>query len=202
MTRLLFVRHGAIDGLGLRIAGRGGGERLNRDGRTQVADLARQLKAGALAAIYSSPQARTLETAQALADRVRLEIQIETDLDEIDFGAWTGMSYQDLDPLPDWQAFNRVRSTTRIPAGELIVEAQNRAIVCAARLSARNPGGTIVLVSHGDVIRAALAYYLGAPLDFLQRFEISPASVSTVELGAATPRILAINEKRIIANGK
>lgn len=193
MTRLLFIRHGAIDGLGERIAGRGGNEPLNAAGRDQVARLAQSLEHHGLAALYSSPQARTLETARKLAERLQLDVEIDSDLDELNFGAWNGMSYEALNRLPEWRAFNALRSATRIPNGELIVEVQSRIVACADRLARRHDGATIALVSHGDVIRAALAYYLGAPLEFLQRFEISPASVSLVELGSGAPRIMAIN---------
>lgn len=195
MTRLLFIRHGAIDGLGRRIAGRGGHEALNASGRLQAAQLAEHLRAQALTAIYSSPQSRTLETAQAIAQVAGAPLHIEANLDELDFGAWTGMDYGALDHLPEWRAFNQWRSCTRIPNGEMIVEVQSRIVACAERLCRSHPDQTIALVSHGDVIRAGLAYYLGAPLEFIQRFEISPASVSIVELDNGAPRILGINGK-------
>lgn len=72
-------------------------------------------------------------------------------------------------------------------------EVQTRAIDFVERISRNHPGDSIVLVSHGDVIRAALAFYLGMPLDFLLRFEVSPASVSVVTLEAGNPRVLCIN---------
>ena len=55
------------------------------------------------------------------------------------------------------------------------------------------PGGVIAIVSHGDPIRAAILHYLGAPLDFFERIEIYPASVSTIDIDERGPRILALN---------
>jgi len=193
MTRLLFIRHGAIDGLGQRIAGRGGGESLNRAGRAQVARLAQWLSQQPLAAIYSSPQARTVETAQALAAGSGIAVELEPQLDELDFGDWGGKSYAELDRLPEWRAFNALRSYTRIPNGEGLLQVQCRAVACGARLASCHEGQTVALVSHGDVIRAALVHYIGAPLEFMLRLEISPASISTVSWETGAPRIVAIN---------
>ncbi len=193
MTRLLFIRHGAIDGLGQRIAGRGGGEKLNSNGRAQVAALGKWLAQPALAAIYSSPQERALETAQALAAASAISVHLESQLDELDFGAWTGKSYAELDRLPEWRSFNALRGCTRMPKGEWLFEVQCRAVACSAHLAQRHRGQTIALVSHGDVIRSALVHYMGAPLEFILRLEISPASVSTVSWADDGPRILAVN---------
>ena len=51
----------------------------------------------------------------------------------------------------------------------------------------------VALVSHGDVIKATLAYYLGVPLDLFQRIEISPASLSIVRVERYGPEVLLIN---------
>src|SRR5262245_48048004 len=140
MTRLLFIRHGAIDGLGQRIAGRGGGEKLNSTGRAQVAALGKWLAQQPLAAIYSSPQERAVETAQALAAASAISVQLEPQLDELNFGAWAGKSYAELDRLPEWRSFNALRSRTRMPNGEWLFEVQCRAVACSARLAQEQIG--------------------------------------------------------------
>jgi broad specificity phosphatase PhoE len=193
VSRFLFVRHAAIDGLGTTIAGRKAGVVLNAAGREQVKRLARRLAGESIDAIYASPQSRATETAQAVANLLGLELQIAADLDEIDFGDWTGKTYQELASVPEWRAFNALRSARRIPNGELLLEAQTRIINLMTRLEQRHTNQTIALVSHGDIIRGAFAHFLGMPLDFLLRFEISPGSVSAIELSADAPRILWIN---------
>jgi probable phosphoglycerate mutase len=193
VTRLLLIRHAAIDGLGQRIAGRSPGNPLNRQGRSQAAQLADSLGAQPIAAIYSSPQSRTMETAEALAQRAGIQPIALAELDELDFGSWAGHTYAELHELPEWRLFNKVRSITRMPGGELLLEVQCRVIACIDRLRRCHDGATVALVSHGDVIRAALLFYLGAPLDSMLRLEISPASVSTLVLDDSSARILQIN---------
>jgi probable phosphoglycerate mutase len=194
MTRFLFVRHGAIDGLGQRIACRQPGHHLNSVGRAQVARLASRWRRFAAGAIYSSPQPRALETAEALAAAAGLAVAPLADLDELDFGDWTGLTYDELHAIAQWRVYNTLRSVTRIPNGELLLDVQQRIINCVDRLRRVHDGATIALVTHGDVIRAALAYFLGAPLEFIVRFEIGPASVTAVELADGGPRVLSVNE--------
>jgi broad specificity phosphatase PhoE len=193
MTSFYFVRHAATDFIGRTISGRMSGVHINDRGRKQAAQLAQRLRNQPFAAIYCSPQARARETAEPLAISANQPIAIAAELDELDFGAWTGRTYDELRDAPDWRSFNSARSTTRIPGGELMIEVQARAIGFVERASRTHPEGSIVLVSHGDVIRAALAFYLGMPLEFLLRFEVSPASVSVVTLDAGKPRVLCVN---------
>jgi probable phosphoglycerate mutase len=51
----------------------------------------------------------------------------------------------------------------------------------------------VAVVSHGDVLRGVVAHLLGVPLDLMHRLEISPASVSTVELTSQAARLLLLN---------
>ena len=115
------------------------------------------------------------------------------DLLELDFGDWTGRSIAELEAAEAWRGFNVFRSGTRIPGGELMTEVQARAVGALERLSRQHPTSTIAVVSHGDVIRAMLVYFLGMPLDLLQRIAIDPASVSVLRLDPFGATVLRMN---------
>lgn len=168
---------------------------LNAEGRAQLERLSERLARRAIHALYTSPQPRAVETAERVGRALGLSAQIAPELDEVDFGDWTGMSYAALDLLPRWRTFNILHSSTRIPGGELLIEVQARAIALLAKLQERHDAGTVALVSHGDVIRVALAHQLGIPIDFIMRFEIGPASVSVLELDEHRPRVICINQE-------
>jgi probable phosphoglycerate mutase len=74
-----------------------------------------------------------------------------------------------------------------------MIEAQTRIIREILRLREAHPSEAIALVTHGDPIKAALAYFLGSPLDLFLRVEISPASITTISLDENQPRILKVN---------
>jgi probable phosphoglycerate mutase len=193
VTTFYFVRHAATDFIGKLITGRAPGVHLNELGQSQAARLARRLEARSIEAIYCSPQARARETAEPFALASGHEIASAPELDELDFGAWTGRTFDELRSEPEWLRFNSARATARMPGGELMLEVQHRAVTFVEQIAPRHCGGAVVLFSHGDVIRAALAFYLGMPLDFLLRFEISPASLSVLALENGIPTVRCIN---------
>ncbi len=193
MITLGWIRHAAHDLLGQTITGRAPGVHLSAAGLRQAEILAQRLDGGSIGALYSSPMDRALETAAPIAARLGLEVVVAHELNEIDFGSWTGRTLAELDQIQAWRQFNRFRSAACIPEGETMLEVQARLLRLVERLGARHTGGTVALVSHGDVIKAALAHFLGVHLDLFQRLEISPASLSLVELGPDGARILLVN---------
>ena len=120
-------------------------------------------------------------------------MQIADELNELDFGDWTNQKLADLHRRDEWREFNGFRSGSRIPNGEAMIEVQCRALRLIERLCTLHPTEMIALVTHGDMIKAMLAYYLGVPLDLFQRIEISPASVSIVRIEPYGPQVLLVN---------
>jgi len=193
LTTFYLIRHAHCDTLGVLLAGWKEGIHLSPEGLRQAEQLATLLAACRIDAIYSSPLERAYETAGPLAQRSGIRIHISDRLGEVRFGRWTGCTFQQLDADPLWRRFNTFRSGTRIPEGELMIEVQARIICELDRLRSGHPGHALALISHADVIKAALAFYGGIPLDIMQRIEISPASVSTVVLEDGDARILNVN---------
>jgi probable phosphoglycerate mutase len=193
MTTLLLIRHGMTDAVGRVITGRRPGVHLNEEGKRQVELLVETLSTTALAAVYSSPLERALETARPIARAHVIEPQLSDRLLEVDFGQWEGCTLDELSRLPEWQAFNEFRSHTHAPGGEHMLDVQRRMIDEMEELRRRHAGECVAVVSHGDVIRATVAHYLGVPLDLFLRLEISPASVSAIQLGEMHARVPIIN---------
>jgi probable phosphoglycerate mutase len=194
-TTFYLIRHGAHDWLGKGIAGRLPGVSLNAAGRAQSDRLADRLAGVPFAAIYASPLERAQETAAPLAARRGLTVETLNDIHEMNFGDWTGKTFAELDAEPLWRPFNTFRSGTRLPGGgETMAEAQLRMVTGMERLRARHPDASVALVGHGDPIRAAVAYFLGVPLDLCARIEIESASVSVAALADWGPRVLRVND--------
>jgi probable phosphomutase (TIGR03848 family) len=191
--RLLLVRHAMCDPVGKSLAGRAPGVCLNDEGRAEAAALARFLGAMPVAAVYSSPLERARETATAIAEVHAVDVREEPALNEIDFGAWTGRSLEELAPLEDWREWNEHRSTARIPQGESMVEVQQRACAAIEAIRWRHPQRTVVVVTHADVAKSLIAGYLGLSLDNLALLEIAPASVSTIDVEEDWVRVDSIN---------
>jgi probable phosphomutase (TIGR03848 family) len=193
MATFYLIRHGDTDLVGKALAGRSNEVHLTARGRLQAERLAARLAREPIRQIYCSPIARARETAQPMADRLGLDVRIDEALNEIDFGDWSGLTLDRLEPNSQWRRYNTFRSGTRVPGGEMMLETQTRVVAFMQRLCDQFPDQTFALVSHGDVIRAAVLYYLGIPLDLFLRLEISPGSDTKVMIGDLAPLILHVN---------
>ncbi|WP_181306177.1 histidine phosphatase family protein [Rufibacter sp. XAAS-G3-1] len=194
MTKLLLIRHATTNSVGKRLSGRTPGVFLNEEGKRQAQQLAQRLTQVPLAALYTSPLERTVQTAEYIARAQQLQPIIDKSFLELDFGDWTNLAFEELGSNPEFQRFNTFRSVTRIPGGEMMLEAQARFMAGLQKLCLKHPHETVAVVSHSDLIKAAVAYYAGTPLDMFQRLEISPASVSMIQVYAETARILVVND--------
>ena len=193
MTRLVFVRHADHGLLGRRLVGRTSGVRLSPEGERQAEVLAERLAVAPIRALYCSPLERAVATARPLAGRLGLEARIADELNEVDFGDWSDRNFSDLDGLAEWRRFNSFRSGVRAPDGEAISDVLSRVLDLVHRLCSNHGEQMVALVSHGDVIKVAVAHYLGVHPDLFRRIEISPASFSIVEIRPYGPEVLLVN---------
>lgn len=193
LTTIHLIRHASYDLLDRVLAGRTEGHALNDVGRAEAARLAETLAARPLAAIVASPLQRAQETARIIAAPHRLDVLEIPDLNEIDFGDWSGMAFGALHDAPGWATFKACRATAPIPGGETMLAAQARAVAAMTALAVRFPGVEVAAISHGDIVKAVIAHALGAPIDLFPRFDIAPASRSVITLGQGAIRVLGVN---------
>jgi broad specificity phosphatase PhoE len=193
MPLFLLIRHGHNDWVGKRLAGRLPGVHLNARGRAAVASLAENLAPLPLTAVCSSPLERTQETAAAIAAHHGLPVETSERLQEIDIGHWSGCTLQELAGNEHWRRYNEFRTGVRPPGGETTSEVQARMVAEVEDWQNRQPDGLVALVGHGDPLKAVIAHFLGLPIDHLLRMEITPASVSLLEVGLWGARLLGLN---------
>lgn len=181
VTNFLFIRHGRHDYLGRAIAGRKGGVHLNEEGRRQAEHLPEKLSLLPIDEIYTGPLERVRETAEPIARHFNLPLHVADEFTEIGVGDWEDRAFDELSQQPLWNQINTFRSSTPFPNGELMLEVQVRAIRRLNELRGRHH--FVVIVTHGDVVRAVMAHFLGMHLDLFLRIEIDPASLSLLEYG-------------------
>ena len=195
MTVFHLLRHGQHNLLGRALAGRMDGVGMTEKGRAEIVAAAERLAAEKIAAIYASPLRRTRETAEIVGERLGLPIAFCDDLLELDFGEWTGATFDSIRAHPKWHAWNTQRSLARIPGGETMRAVQHRVVDAIVELNERHLGESLVLCTHGDVIRAMLVFALGMPLDFYNRIEVVQGSISSIQIEPDRIRVLRISER-------
>jgi broad specificity phosphatase PhoE len=161
LTEVLLARHGETDwNRESRFQGHADPP-LNDLGRQQAAELADALANEELAAVYSSPLRRALETAEIVAARHELRAIPVEGLREVDVGSWQGLTRDEVEQrFPDqfdrWLDYGQGWND-----GESYEQMGLRVIAALQELAARHDGGQIVALTHGGPIRAALAQAAG-----------------------------------------
>jgi probable phosphomutase (TIGR03848 family) len=194
LTMLVLARHAVTEQTGPLLTGRNPGVDLSEDGRKQAAALADRLADLPVAAVYASPMERTTQTAEAVAERHALPVRALPGALEADYGDWTGGKLSELAKTELWKTVQRAPSRARFPGGESLAEMQARVVRCLEDVVSEHPGELVVVVSHADPIKAAIAHYTGVHLDLFQRIVVSPASVTAFHLSAHGAALVKCND--------
>jgi probable phosphoglycerate mutase len=193
-TRLVLARHAVTAQTGPLLSGRAPGIDLSDSGREQAKRLGERLAGLPVAVVYASPIERTTQTAEAVAQHHGLTVQPLPGVIEADYGEWTGGKLSDLAKTDLWKTVQRAPSRARFPNGESLAEMQSRMVTALEAVVAQHPGELVVVVSHADPIKAAIAHYTGVHLDLFQRIVVSPASVTVLELSAHGAAMVKCND--------
>ncbi len=180
--RLLLVRHATAQGNG-RFQGQHD-VALTAAGRRGLEPLVKKCSQYPVRVIYSSDLRRARDTAEAIAREFDLEVKVRSDLREMSFGPWEGLSWK--------QVTSRFPRAARlwaerfphhaIPGGEPFRDFKRRVAQAVREIVRVNPGRCAVIVSHAGVIRVALARVLGLPDRNLFRLEQDPCAVNVIDV--------------------
>jgi len=193
-TTIHLVRHGHHALLGRILCGRMSGVELDARGRAEMAACAEHL-APPPSIIQSSPQPRAMQSAEILAKRFRLPVEVVADVDEIDVGDWTGRSFDELAHDPAWRRWNAHRGSATPPGGESMQALQRRMVGHIEALCLERPGDTIAVVSHAEPIRAVVLHYARILLDDFLSIDIDPASITTLIDAPGGIQLSCLNQK-------
>jgi probable phosphoglycerate mutase len=194
-TRLLLLRHGQTEfSRERRYSGRGNPE-LTETGRGQAAAAARYLaERGGIDAVITSPLQRAYDTATAAATALGLDVTIDDDLIETDFGAWEGLTFGEArERDPDLHGHWLRDTSLRPPDGESFDDVQQRVQRLRTRILAEHPGKAVLVVSHVTPIKTLLRLALDAGTSILHRLHLDLASLSIAEFypdGNASVRLV------------
>ncbi|MFI7134044.1 bifunctional RNase H/acid phosphatase [Nonomuraea sp. NPDC050153] len=192
-TSLLLLRHGETAlSVERRFSGRGDAE-LTPNGLAQAAAAAERLSREPyrLDAIVSSPLKRARQTAEAVARRTGLDVEVDEDLRELDFGEWEGHTFTEVQrrwpaELSTWLA----DPETAPPGGESFATVARRVQAAGERLVERYEGRTVLAISHVTPIKMLLRQALLAPLESLYRMHLDVACLSLIEYYADGPAVV------------
>ncbi|QDZ42984.1 bifunctional RNase H/acid phosphatase [Corynebacterium sp. sy039] len=148
---------------------------------------------GVIDAVISSPLQRAQQTATIVAQELGLNLKTEPGLKEMNFGAWEGLSFNQVrDQYPKLHSQWLIDSTVVPPAGESLDMVAQRVADTMTQLKQKYAGKTVVLVSHVTPIKSVVRSVLGAPADVFHRLHLDLAAISIVDFYADGPMCMRL----------
>lgn len=171
MTKLVIVRHAEAYGNANSVFQGWSDSDITHRGEAQAIALADRLETITPDVIYVSPLKRTRRTVQPFLDRSGLSVEILDGLKEINGGDFEGVSFLDLPKLfPEaYEKWEHQPHLAQLPNGESMVQFQERVLDALQTIIQRHPDQTVIIITHGAVIRVWTNWLLGFDLSQIRR---------------------------------
>ena len=199
MSKIILTRHGHVEGIEPeRFRGREPLD-LTARGRAQARAVAQRIAEGwRPSMIYTSPMSRCVATGAAIATACGIAAEICDDLNDIDYGAWQFMAFDQArrENAVLFDAWFATPQLVRFPKGESLQDLVARAANVLRMVLARHAEDTIVLVGHDSVNRALLLLLLDQPLSAYWRVAQRPCCINEIDVVNGKISVLRLNETR------
>lgn len=202
MTRVILVRHGqTLWNVEAKYQGHSD-IALTSSGLEQAELVAKRLAKEKVAAVYASDLSRAFKTAEIIAVKHNLPVTALSDLREIKFGEWEGLTYGNI--YNKWpEVMDKLFTKpdeTEIPGGETFRELKERASLSIEKLIAKHPDETIIVVSHGGTIRTLICAALNIHLNYLWSLRQDNTAVNIIDYYENRAIIALLNDTHHLCN--
>lgn len=191
-TTMIFIRHGEAEGNSNRRFHGSFDSSLTENGKLQIALTAQELDRYPIDVILSSDLKRTMDTAQAIAERKSLPVHPFPALREINGGDWEDVPFREL-PIrfpEEFYCWDQRMDLLQMPNGESAIDFQKRVVDAICQIRKTFAGQNICVVTHGTVIKMLLCFFKNIPLqDFCKQNWHDNASITVVEEEKGTYRV-------------
>jgi probable phosphoglycerate mutase len=197
MTKIILTRHGHVEGITPeRFRGRLELP-LTALGQQQIAATSRRINATwKIGAIYTSPMGRCVITGEAIASPSGLTAKPLPGLNDIDYGAWQGLTHDKAKARwpAEFTTWFRAPHLAQPPGGETLQDVLARAAAMLRIVTGDHPDDTVVLVGHDSVNRVILLHVLELPLSRYWLFKQEPCTINELDFIDGAFSVRTINE--------
>ncbi len=196
MTRFVLVRHGQTEWNRVeRFRGRKD-LLLDATGLRQALAAALRIKDWPVAAVYSSPLRRALETAKVIANQLDLPVEPLDGLIDLDFGDWQGLTAEEAAKRDGelYKLWLERPDQVRFPGGEGLADVRERVMAVVEDIAVKNPDRVMVLVSHNVVCRVLLCSLLGLDNSHFWQVGQDVCAINAFEISEGVPTVTLIND--------
>ena len=183
MSRFLLVRHGNTAANSAERYWGSTDVKLGQDGIEAAERLRDRLSAERIDVVYASDLSRAAATAEIIASRHNLPVNLCPELREIDFGQLEGLKFDEVArQYPDVVKLWLDRSPAiQYPGGESLAEIDARVKQFCARLDGHRKEASVLIVAHSAILRTLICYLLGIEVRHRWDFALRLASLSVIE---------------------
>jgi broad specificity phosphatase PhoE len=193
MSKIILVRHGHVHGIAP--------ERFRGRQDLPLTDLAlstaQRIRATwKIASVYSSPLSRSLATAQVIAEACGTEVHSLSELTDIDYGEWQGLTPQEVGsrwPAP-FNSWRQAPHLVEIPGGESLAEVTARVTRGLGRILSRHRNEAVVVVGHDSVNRLLLLWALDLPASAYWHLRQEPCAINELDFAHDRFQLATMNE--------
>ena len=196
MDRLFLIRHGETDGTA---KGKFMGEidfPLNKEGKIEAEKLAERLKGEKIAAFYTSPLKRAVETAIILNQFHRLPLKKRRALKEIRLGEWEGLTLEEIyqwDKILCQKWFFDTENFT-MPGGESVKAMKKRVIDGWEEIASLHRRGTVAIITHGGAIRILICHILKLDLTLFWKIRQDTTALNIITFSQGLVTLTLLND--------
>ncbi len=182
-TRIFFIRHGEVEAAYHRVFGGTIDMELSSFGHEQARSMAEYLQRHPFDAIYASPMKRVQQTLTGLVELQNKVATILPGLREVDFGDWTGLSWEQVNEKFQVSAFAWLEQLEQgeISGAERMPHFRARVDGALQQILSEQREKNVAVVCHGGVIRMALSIALNLPFRQTAGFDIEYASITVLD---------------------
>lgn len=196
MARIILVRHGQTE-WNRQERFRGWVDiDLDETGLRQAEAAAERVARWEVAAIYSSPLRRAMDTAQIIANRLSLPVVPLEGINDMNFGIWQGLSIGEVkENYPElFDLWRYSPQRLEIPQGESLEDVRKRVVATIDDLTARHEGSTVALVTHRVVCKVLLCHLLGLDNSHFWQIAQDTTAINLFEITEGKATVTLLND--------
>ena len=202
MKKLILVRHVLTEDNELAKLSGHIDSKVSEEGKKQIEKITEFLKYEKIDRIYTTTSSRTKETVKNLANINSIEIQQSEDLQEISFGDFEGLDFNEIKVKypEEFQKMIDKGYEYRYPNGESLIDSYNRVSKEIKEIIDDNDNKTILICSHGGTIRNIITYLISNSYEYHWNFKIDNCSVTILEVDNGFTVVSSMNNISFLKN--
>jgi len=169
---------------------------LDETGLKQAELVGEYFRETEIRAIYSSPLSRAWQTAERIARNHNLEVQALPGIIDMSFGNWEGCAHHEIQKMdPEtYRLWKEEPHRVTLPGGEGLDQVRMRALAALEEVIGKDPGKTLILVSHRVINKVLLCAILGLDNSHFWQIKQDTTAINRIDHGRGMYVLSLMNE--------